>query len=497
MSRRKRKNTPRNYAVDYYNAFNNIKSMMDAGQLPHVNLVAMVNNGWLLMNTPNTAINNVALEDMAPDEQDVFFKRKNEYALINKVLNKVMNDLVNGNPISETFDCEIRDYQAMNSAMYKLTTIIMFAILPLYQQANGGPYHYLRGAIQTMIDGYYYDVKDDDHLEQSFRDPTMDKILEPMVGDTAEQRAQLEKYSSTSAYSHDFKIYNRLVQLESYTRTVILKHFPKNAAKTLVQNSEGNLIQGIELLMLANKENNIRRRITMLAQVVDYIQMFIVDMDISTQCGCTSFNKYFNISKEKSEIERMMVSLINKLQMKLDRGQEYLFDNSNKPQIALQKPQQQTQVQQQPVQQNVQQTNTAVQYQQQPQQQKVYYQQPQQQTQVQQQPVQQTNTAVQYQQPQQQQTVCYQQPQQQQTQQKVNVVTIHDRPVADPQTPPKQNIVVFEEGSQLKQFVGPLVEAITRASANGYKVVNKKQITQNGRNNSYFVSKNANGRRHK
>lgn len=462
MSRRKRKNTPYNYAVDYANAYNNIRNMINAGQLPQVNLAAMVNNGWLLMNTPNTQLNNVILEDMKPDEQDVFFKRKNEYALINKVLNKVLADLVKGNPISETFDCEIRDYQAMNSAMYKLTSVILFLILPLYQQANGGPYHYLRGAIQTMIDNYYFDVKDDDHLEQSFRDPTMDQILEPMVGDTAEQRAQLAKYSGTSAYSHDFKIYNKLVKLESYTRLVILKHFPKNAAKTLIQNSEGNLIQGTELLMLANKENNIRRRISMLNQVIDYIQMFAVDMDMSAHCGCTSFNKYFNISKEKLEIERMLISLINKLQMKLDSGQEYLFDNNKKPQIVLQQPQQtqaQQPVQQQVVQQNDQQTNTTMQYQQQPQQ---------------------------------QQTVCYQQPQQQ-THQKINVVTIHDRPVADPQTPPKQHAIVFEEGSQLQQFVGPLVEAMTRAEANGYKVINKKPMNQTGHNISYFNSKNANG----
>lgn len=323
---KKQKTQVVNFVNDYWKLYNHINNMIINGQLPMFNLAELVNQSALYMRAPEFLVKGKVFDELDEFEKDEFFKRKNEYYLINKIINRAIREIQNGNPIANTFECDMHDQQAQLSAMYKLVRILFYAVLPIFQTENGLPYYYLIGFVRQIVDNYYADVKDDKHLENRYRDPTITQILDNKIGKTAEQAAQLQKYSRFNGITHEFKIYNDLIRVLGYVRTSIIKYYPKNTSKTIAYTTEQNLINAIEMVTRANSEPKMLSRINAFISANETLRVFIADLDMGYACHYISHHRYLTITDKILEIQKMMTSLINKLTTAYNNGQTNAFE---------------------------------------------------------------------------------------------------------------------------------------------------------------------------
>ena len=286
-----------------------------------------------------TKDNSIPYENRNAYEKDRYWVRVNESRIITHVLDRACKRVNSKGSLDEKFDFPVKDEEAALNSALKIAEFYDFVIQTVFRN-NSNLLALTHKIIETFVLIEYREEISDDKDLGEVRMPELDDALNRAFVDKQENAKLYEEMRRNTNRCTNFKLYNKILQLNIYFKLNIVNHMPKATRECQETFDEID-------------------KITYLRSVLEYIKQFKDLTVLSLHCRYYSTHKFHVLSGYIMEIEKMSNKLIkifntayvDKQNQQMQQQQQY-FQYNQQQQQYYQTTQQQQVVYQQPSQQN-------------------------------------------------------------------------------------------------------------------------------------------------
>lgn len=306
-----------------------------------------------------TKDNSIPYENRNAYEKDRYWVRVNESRIITHVLDRAFKRVNSKGSLDEKFDFPVKDEEAALNSALKIAEFYDLVIQTIFRN-NPHLLALTHKIIETFVLIEYREEISDDKDLGEVRMPELDDALNRAFVDKQENAKLYEEMRRNTNRCTNFKLYNKILQLNIYFKLNIVNHMPKATRFTngqmMDQSLNGALISARECQEAFDEMD----KITYLRSVLEYIKQFKDLTVLSLHCRYYSTHKFHVLSGYIMEIEKMsnkLIKIFNKAYVdkqnhQIQHQQQYFQSAQQQQQYYQTTQQSQTVYQQQPLQQS-------------------------------------------------------------------------------------------------------------------------------------------------